>query len=107
MPTAAISPTAPVRRAALKTRQPRVPRWSRSFTSPICSSCADNLLLLFDRRQFLRRDEVRRGVLAQLQRPHVRDDGPAVGDGNLSAVRGHVADAVGDRVENVPLGPLL
>ncbi len=44
-------------------------------------------------------------VLAPLERPDIGDDGPPVVNGNLRAVGRHVADAVGDGVEEVPVLP--
>ena len=46
------------------------------------------------------------GVAAQLQRAHVRDDGPAVARRNLRRIVQHRAEAVGDDVEDVAVGHL-
>src|SRR4029453_18329817 len=52
------------------------------------------------------RDVGQRGALAQLERPDVEGDGPAVGDGDLLRVVRHHAEAVGDGVEEVPVALL-
>ena len=47
------------------------------------------------------RELLERRVLRELQRPHVRDDRPAVLDRQLRRVGGHEAEAVGDDPEDV------
>src|SRR5204863_7421597 len=60
----------------------------------------------FGLARLTRRDRPHRArwrALARLERADVSDDLPAVLDGNLGGIRRHLADAVGDRVEQVPV----
>src|SRR5690606_12661178 len=58
-------------------------------------------LAALERAAHVGRDVVERGALAQLQRPDVGDDGPAIAGRNLCRVARHLSESVGDDVEEV------